>query len=216
MTGRSRVGSAREARARARPEGSRPEPFVEVTEHHRGNRMAPRDRDQPARLVPPLAQAQAEMRCDEPECAARRGDLDLDGAARLALRHGEVVNFRGAQWPAAYHHLSIVAVGGGVDLASTPCSPAPRAARRRRIGRERASAGIDLCKATTSGWWRSIVPRPASDRRGRRCPAVDVPGHDAGGGAARGVQSVPPLVQDQGLSRRSMRRARRAPPGSRA
>ena len=53
--------------------------------------MTARDRDQAARLVTPFAQAQAEMRGDDPEYAAGRADLDLDGAARLPLGDGEVV-----------------------------------------------------------------------------------------------------------------------------
>jgi len=71
---------------------SRPEPFVEVAQHHRRHGVRPRDCDKPARLLAPLGQGQAEMRGDQPECPGGRCDLDLDSAARFTLGMGDVVD----------------------------------------------------------------------------------------------------------------------------
>src|SRR4051812_13688065 len=93
-------------------QGARPEPFVEITEHHRHHRMLSRDRYQAVRLGASLGEAQAKMRRDYAEGSARGVDHGPDGAARFPVLMREVVNFGRAQRPAAHQHLAIITVGG--------------------------------------------------------------------------------------------------------
>ena len=69
-----------------------------------------RDREEPTRLLASLDEGHAEMGRDQPEYTCGRCNLDLNGAAWLALGMGDVVDLGRAQWPAAYHHLAVGAV----------------------------------------------------------------------------------------------------------
>ncbi len=128
-------------------------PFVEIAHHeyrgvdravlrHFRRAVAGERTEQPARLRPPLAAAQPEMRRDDAQhlasfCSSRRsaarhplardpvvdGEIDVEGAARLAARHAEIdvarrEDGKPRQDGVAEAAAAIAAVRSGDDLQS--------------------------------------------------------------------------------------------------
>jgi hypothetical protein len=177
--------------------------------------MRVRNREEPPCLLAALEQAQAEMRRDQAKRPGGGCNLDLDGTARLALEVGDVVNLAPAQRPAAYHGLSVFAIGGA-DRFRVDAMIADSLAQNDKggpCGGLRAS-GIHFLQ-------RHHVRTIARDDLDHTCqiesaigadPAVDVPGHDA---ETRGavIQCRASASAGARPARRSKRRATPVPPG---
>src|SRR5262249_44389302 len=104
-------GSARKLARQCMPQRGRPEPFVEIAEHHSGHGVRAGDRDKAMGLASALAELQAEMRGDQSERARGGCNLELDRATWLALAMRDVVYVRRPHGPATEDQLAIVAVG---------------------------------------------------------------------------------------------------------
>ena len=92
MTETSHTASALAARIRAAAQRSRPDPFVEVAQHHRRHGVGTRDREEPTRLLASLDECSAKWAAISRNTPVRRCNLDLNGAAWLALGMGDVVD----------------------------------------------------------------------------------------------------------------------------
>src|SRR5712691_154065 len=179
----ARVGGKLARERRAHRAG--PEPVIEVADDDRGHGALSGNAEQGLRLAAPLANAQAEMGRDEAYRAERGLDLRLDGAPRLPLGKGNVVDFARRDRPAADQHLTVIAVRRGDRF----CPDAVAAERVLQIdeGVARGLApGIDLLQGNDVGVPAldqrdnagEIEPRIAPQR------AVNVPGHHAHGRGA--------------------------------